>query len=78
MNRSSEGRIFQRRKAASAANIRLVLPAALIRSALFVPGAVVFVREVAGFKSSVFCATGVFDGELLYKPNKFVSRWLSN
>lgn len=51
-------------RAASAANIRLVLPAALIRSAPFVVGALVFVREVAGFKSSVFCATGVFDGEL--------------
>jgi hypothetical protein len=68
---------FQRKKAARAANIRPVLPAAVTRSAPFLPGAVVFVAESVGFKSpelAVVCEgvvtaagviTAVFDGEVV-------------
>jgi len=41
------------KKAASAAKIRPVLPAAVMRSAPFLPGAVVFVAESVGFRLSV-------------------------
>jgi len=69
------GVAFQRKKAASAANIRPVLPAAVTRSAPFL--LVVFADEV-GFKSpelsvavvcaglvTAACVTIVFDGEVV-------------
>jgi hypothetical protein len=67
-------------KAASAANIRLVLPAAAIRSALFLPGAVVFVRELVGFRVPVSVAVvaagvgvGVGFADVLCRTSKHMS-----
>ncbi len=64
-----EGMTFQRKKAASAANIRPVLPAAVMRSAPFLPGAVVFVVESVGFRSPALCE-GLEAAGVLYKTRK--------
>jgi hypothetical protein len=71
MNDFLEGTTFQRKKATSAANIRPVLPAAVMRSAPFLPGEVVFVAESVGFKSpALFVCEGLEPDAVLYKTGK--------
>jgi len=72
MNKPLGGYTFQRKKAAKAANIRPVLPAAVTRSAPFLLG--VEVAESVGFKLPLLsvcvgvvpaCVKRVFDGEIV-------------
>jgi hypothetical protein len=59
------------KKAASAAKIRPVLPAAVMRSAPFLPGAVVFVAESVGFRSPALSVCEELEPDaVLYKTGK--------
>jgi hypothetical protein len=67
----SEGTTFQRKRAASAAKIRPVLPAAVMRSAPFLPEDVVFVAESVGFRSpALSVCEGLEPDAVLYKTGK--------